>query len=140
MRYRLHAIEALGSSTYAVAFVVDGEKSTVRCTVVEHDGIRVVQPELDIFMTGDVVARDVVAVSSPAVSDGPASYDPCVSLTALQGGARITPLAISAVAPMRWAAGWSIPMTACRAAGPGQVRNTCGLSMGWREWRHTNMG
>lgn len=59
MRYVLHSITMRELGTYDVA-VRDHESSlTFQCTITKDGGIQGVQPEPDVFMTGQVFARDI---------------------------------------------------------------------------------
>lgn len=51
--YKMHSITYVQPRVYDVVFTRDGEAKTVRCSVIEHAGITVVQPAPDIFMSGE---------------------------------------------------------------------------------------
>jgi hypothetical protein len=54
-------MEVVSPATYELVLQSGGADRRIRCTVVERDGIRAVQPEPDVFMTGELPARAVSA-------------------------------------------------------------------------------
>lgn len=61
MNVEIDSIQPLDEQCYDVAFTVDGAPLRVVCRVASHRGRPFVQPEPEVFMTGRVPARDVVA-------------------------------------------------------------------------------
>jgi hypothetical protein len=60
MTLRLRSIETLDDDRYELTFdAEDGSTETVVCQVFDHKGITGVQPEPDVFMTGQADAREV---------------------------------------------------------------------------------
>jgi hypothetical protein len=57
----IRAIEVVGPGTYELALAGEPPGRRVRCTVVERGGVRAVQPEPDVFITGELPARPVAA-------------------------------------------------------------------------------
>jgi hypothetical protein len=57
----LYSISCTDSEAYEVVVEIDGERRSMRCRVVEDDGIRVVQPEPDLLFTLPISTRLVVA-------------------------------------------------------------------------------
>jgi hypothetical protein len=57
----INSIQPLDKQRYDVAFTVDGAPLRIVCGVASHRGRPYAQPEPDVFMTGRVPARDVVA-------------------------------------------------------------------------------
>ncbi len=66
MTYRIRAIEALEAGGYAVTFDdLDARTTlTIKCSVVNHEGIVGVQPEPDIFMNSGMSAQAIRAISA----------------------------------------------------------------------------
>ena len=61
MSVEIQSIRPLDEQRYEVDLQVDGTHTTVVCRVATHKGREYVQPEPDVFMTGQVPAREVVA-------------------------------------------------------------------------------
>jgi hypothetical protein len=57
----IHSIRPLDAQRYDVVLEVDGVPLRIICCVASHGGRSYVQPEPDVFMTGKVPAREVVA-------------------------------------------------------------------------------
>jgi hypothetical protein len=57
----IQSIRPLDEQRYEVGVLVDGTQTTVVCRVATHNGREYVQPEPDVFITGQVPAREVVA-------------------------------------------------------------------------------
>jgi hypothetical protein len=57
----IQSIRPLDEQRYEVVLPVDGVPTTVVFRVATHAGIEYVEPEPDVFVTGQVPAREVVA-------------------------------------------------------------------------------
>jgi hypothetical protein len=75
MTVRLHSISCTETEEYEVILDVDGAQQSMRCRVVEHAGIRVVEPDPD-FMTRLPFSPRVLAAALLAFDDARKQRDP----------------------------------------------------------------